>query len=130
MTLDALLVRLNAAIFALYGIAFIVLPETLSRMVTGEIPASATGLTDMRATYGGMSLGIGIVLLILTLKTETLRLGVLGVVILMLGMAGGRSVGLVIDGVASQTMVTYLMLELAMAALAFWVLVRSGTSRH
>ncbi|ROU01461.1 DUF4345 domain-containing protein [Marinobacter sp. R17] len=130
MSLEAAFVRLNAAIFAVYGIAFIALPETLSRMVTGEIPASATGLTDMRATYGGMSLGIGIVLLILTLKTETLRLGVLGVVILMLCMAGGRSVGLVIDGVASQTMVTYLMLELAMAALAFWVLVRSGGSNR
>lgn len=130
MSLEAAFVRLNAAIFALYGVGFILFPEALAGMVTGEIPVTATGLTDMRATYGGMSLGVGIVLFILTLKKETLRLGVLGVVILMLGMGGGRSVGLVIDGVASQTMVTYLMLELAMAALAFWVLVRSGTSRH
>ncbi|WP_165495782.1 DUF4345 family protein [Marinobacter halodurans] len=130
MNIKTAFVRLNALIFGLYGAGFIALPAALSGMVTGEIPASATGLTDMRATYGGLSLGVGVLLYVLALKRETLRLGILGVVVLMLCMAGGRSVGLVMDGVASQTMVTYLMLELAMAALAFWMLVRSGAQRR
>ncbi len=52
----------NALLFLLFGTSFLVLPEQMALLVTESAPASPAGLTDMRATYGGLSLGIGLFL--------------------------------------------------------------------
>jgi hypothetical protein len=77
-------------VFVLYGLTFIVFPEFLSQFVTGAVPASASGMIDMRATYGGMSIAIGALLFILAANQERVGVGLLGVLLIMLGL-GGRS---------------------------------------
>ena len=124
MTMQRLLVRLTALIFVLYGVGFIVAPALLSQYVTGAVPASASGLIDMRATYGGMSLAIGLLLLHLS-RQSTPRTGLLGVLLLMLGMAGGRVCGMLVDGAANPVMQVYLALEI-IAALAAAALLARG----
>ena len=125
MNFNALLINITAAIFALYGLGFVFAPTQLALLITDAAPATATALTDMRATYGGMSFGIGIVLFVLSSKPETIRLGLLTVLLLMLGMGGGRLVGLIIDGAENQIMYVYLAFEVVASVAAWLMLSRS-----
>ncbi|NKF22836.1 DUF4345 family protein [Solimonas sp. C16B3] len=78
----------------------------------------------MRATYGGLSVAVGALLWALAAHPSSRRAGLLGVLLLLLGMAGGRAVGLICDGPANAVMIAYLLLELSGAALAAWLLRR------
>jgi hypothetical protein len=49
---------INAGIFASIGVAFIVAAEKFGASL-GIQPITSQGLTDFRATYGGMCLGLG-----------------------------------------------------------------------
>lgn len=125
MSMEMIVVRLNALVFLLYGIGFLVLPETLSRFVADTAPQTVSGIVDMRATYGGMPVAVGVLLLVLAFRPETVRTGLLGVLLLMLCMAGGRILGMLLDGAGNPVMWTYLALELVMAAIVSCLLVRS-----
>ncbi len=118
MSMEMIVVRLNALVFLLYGIGFLVLPETLSRFVADTAPQTVSGIVDMRATYGGMSVAVGALLLVLAFRPETVRTGLLGVLLLMLSMAGGRILGMLLEGAGNPVMWIYLALELVMAAVA------------
>ena len=124
MELQAKIVRINSAVFVAYGIAFIFLPGLFSQYVTGAAPASASGMIDMRATYGGMSVAVGALLFSLGADPNHLRKGLLGVILIMLGMAIGRLYGMIADGSPNQVMYIYLFLEVAMAAVAGWAFAR------
>ncbi len=114
------LVRVVAAVFLGYGAGFVFVPEPLLKAVVGEVPVAASAWIDMRATYGGLSLGVGALLWVLSVNHQTLRSGVLGVVLLMAGMASGRAVGMVVDGTPNGYMVIYLVLEVLTAMLGLW----------
>jgi len=124
MSMEMIVVRLNALVFLLYGIGFLVLPETLSRFVADTAPQTVSGIVDMRATYGGMSVAVGALLLVLAFRPETVRTGLLGVLLLMLCMAGGRILGMLLEGAGNPVMWIYLALELVMAAVALGLMRR------
>ena len=124
MSMEMIVVRLNALVFLLYGIGFLVLPEALSRFVADTGPQTVSGIVDMRATYGGMSVAVGVLLLVLAFRPETVRTGLLGVLLLMLCMAGGRILGMLLDGAGNPMMWIYLALELVMAAVALGLMRR------
>jgi hypothetical protein len=130
MTIQALIVRITAAVFTFYGIGFVVAPELLSQYVTGAIPASASGLIDMRATYGGMSVAVGVLLFVLSSKRGSIETGLLGVIILMLCMASGRIYGIAEDGSANVFMYIYLAIEIGMTGISWWALAHSGEKKE
>lgn len=77
----------TAAVFFVYGLLFYVIPlEAFEFVVDGSV-TSSSGVTDMRATYGGMSVGIGIILFMLGRNPQTVQLGLISVFVVMLGMA-------------------------------------------
>ncbi len=125
MNIDVLLIRVTATIFAVYGLAFVLAPTTLALLVTEASPANSAALTDMRATYGGMSVAVGMLLFILAAEPKFFRLGLSAVLLLMLGMAGGRAVGIFLDGPTTQIMWVYLALEIIVATIASLLLLRS-----
>jgi len=121
-----LLVLLTAAIFCAYGFIFVFFPvEALLFVVEGSVSTSS-GVIDIRATYGGMSVGIGIVLYLLATTHGTLRIGLISVCLLMLGMAAGRIIGMVLDGSPNMYMYIYLALELSVSSLAVLLLRSNG----
>lgn len=122
------LVWLTAVIFLLFGLACVVAPAAVIHAATGATVTHPIGLIDLRATYGGMSLGVGAMLALLTTSPQRIRLGLLSVMALMLCMAGGRSLGMLIAGDTNAMMVVYLVLEIAAASIA-GLLLRSG-ARH
>lgn len=122
MAQSKLLIILTASIFALYGVLFILFPVALFEFATDSVLTGNTAVIDVRATYGGMSLAAGIILFLLSQSTETIRLGLLSVLLLMSGMAFGRIVGIVVDQQANTIMYIYLALELIAASLAAFLL--------
>ncbi len=127
MKIENGILRLNAAVFALYGLCFLLAPVWMSQWLTGAAPGTPSGLIDMRATYGGMSLAFGLVLLLLASRQDLANIGLGAVLVMMLGMAGGRVLGMVLDGAANALMYGYLVLELGMAALAGLLILRART---
>ena len=96
--------------FFIYGLLFIVFPqEALQMLVQGKV-STRSELIDLRATYGGMMIGLGLLLFILANNVSTIKVGLLAVFILMLCMALGRIIGIVIDGEPNQLMYIYLSL--------------------
>ena len=83
---------------------------------------TSSGNIDLRATYGGMSVGVGLILFALGLRDHTIKLGLISVIFLMIGMALGRTIGIVIDGSPNNLMLIYLGLELGTGALALYFL--------
>lgn len=52
-------VSLHAAVFLTWGVAFLAAPVTLAALLGIEL-RDATAVADLRAMYGGMSLGVGL----------------------------------------------------------------------
>ena len=95
--------------------------ETFGFVVDGSV-TSSSAVIDLRATYGGMSAAVGVILLLLASNVNTLRVAVVSVFLLMFGMAFGRSLGIYLDGGANAYMYGYLILELAACAIALLLL--------
>ncbi len=128
MSLEKLLVQFTAAFFLIYGCMFALLPTTLADWVTGAAPTTSSGLIDMRATYGGMSIAVGIIMLLLASKHTTLRLGLLSVAIVLLGMASARALGIIADGSPNNLMYVYLAAEIVPSIVAIALYRRMGSN--
>ncbi len=102
-------------------------PGPLALLVMDVVPATGSAMTDMRATYGGMSLAVGVMLLLLA--QSDVRLGLVSVLLLMVCMAAGRSYGLYVDAHANTVMYVYLLLEAVAAMLAVMLLLSMTRKR-
>ncbi|WFB46428.1 DUF4345 domain-containing protein [Vibrio coralliilyticus] len=119
------LILLTSAVFFFYGLAFAIAPNSMLSHTTGGYATSASMLVDIRATYGGMSVGVALILFLLSQKPSTLTMGLLAVIFVNASMATGRIIGLVSDGETNSTMHFYLMLEVGVSLLALY-LFKSG----
>lgn len=79
MTFQKMLVWINCVLFVVFGFGFLLAPEVLAEFVTSTSPSTASAVTDMRATYGGMALGLGLIFGLSARDLQTLSLGVWGV---------------------------------------------------
>jgi hypothetical protein len=122
------LILLTSSIFLVYGFLFVVIPVEMLLYVTEGHVSSASSVIDIRATYGGMSIGVAIILYVLSRDRSNLWLGLFSVLILMTVMAVARTIGIIIDGSASTLMYVYLLLEIVAASLSL-VLLKSS-ERH
>ena len=116
------LLWLNSAVFVLYGVGFALFPESASQFVTGSAPESASGLIDMRATYGGLCLAVGVVFALLASNAETIRTGLVVLGIVIGGMAATRALGFLLDGNPNTLMVIYLATEVLVLLLTIWAM--------
>lgn len=55
-------VRLTGLIFLIFGVACVIAPAQMPEAATGATMQHPVGLIDLRATYGGMSLGVAVIL--------------------------------------------------------------------
>jgi len=79
-------------------------------------------MTDMRATYGGMALGLAFIFGLSAKREESLRLGVQGVLAAMVALAATRMFGMLLDGAPNIFMFVLLLAEVLMAILALLAL--------
>ncbi|QBY05435.1 DUF4345 domain-containing protein [Thalassotalea sp. HSM 43] len=125
MALDKAFVMVMALAFLLFAVAFILAPEYALTLTTGQTLTSATAIVDLRATYGGLSLAIAILLFWLLAKQQLLPIALIAVLTLMLAMAATRLIGLLLMPDAAIIMYVYFILEVAAVLTASWLLRRN-----
>jgi hypothetical protein len=122
MTLAKIVLRVGALVFAAIGIGFLVNPIEWAAVVDIPLP-TATARTDLRATYGGFDLAIGVFLGWCALRTDWIRPG-LAAMGLAAGFGGGRLLGILIEGSATPLMLGFAAIEAVAALVAFGLLRR------
>lgn len=108
MKYAAALLWINAACFLIFGVAFLIAPATMAHLLTGVTPNAPNALIDIRATYGGMALGIGLFFAFCARRSETLRIGLIASLLVAAGIVLGRLAGLVVDGSPNAAMIALL----------------------
>ncbi|MFY9738974.1 MAG: DUF4345 family protein [Candidatus Cybelea sp.] len=124
MTFSRGLLWLNIFIFAIYGLAYLVAPESLAWLATGfALPSAATAI-DLRATYSGFAIGVTAFLWMLLRggSVEMQRIGQLGCVFTYGGIAFARLVGIVATGKPTLFMWVLLCSEVLGVALSLYAL--------
>lgn len=124
MKAASFLIDFNAILFFMYGLGFLFFPEYLSALVTGDSPSNSSAIMDMRATYGGISLGFGLLLAYCARCAKTTTTGLWGIILVVGGMALGRLAGIIIDGSPNTIMYIFLILELTIVTVALAALPR------
>lgn len=117
MTIRTVLLGLNALMFIAFGLGFIFDPVTATPMFLGVPAPSGDLLIDMRTTYGGLSLAVGIYMAYCTWRREYLYQGLLVAFLVMFTLLVGRAVAIVAAESASQAMYQSLILEVVLSIL-------------
>lgn len=123
--LPAVLVWATALINIAIGVFFLVAPDRAAATV-GLTLTDPVARVDVRATYGGMVLGIGVLFAVLAQHAEWVRPGLWGVALVCGGLASGRILGILAGGGTVPMMWGFLALELTVTAMAGWLLLGSG----
>jgi hypothetical protein len=104
------------------GLAYFIRPEEMASF-SGALLMGSAAVTEVRAYYGGLQLGLAAYLVMALLRLDLLRPALLLLVLLYSVLALARFAGLWLDGGAQQTFNLYaLLLEVLSAALAWWAL--------
>lgn len=101
-----------AVILTIFGLLYLVSPQTLTGIAS--IEATASGLTDIRATYGGFQIGFAL-FLFWSCRSERRLAGALmatGIVFCCVGLS--RIYGIIVDGELSTFNLIGLAFEIAL----------------
>ncbi|MEX2556331.1 MAG: DUF4345 domain-containing protein [Actinomycetota bacterium] len=118
--------RIGGAVFLVFGLLYAVSPETLTDP-SGFGPLAPEALTDLRATYGGLQLGIGAFLIWAAYDAARHHAGLMLLAVTISAVAASRAFGLIVDGEATAGMVGALTFEVALSVAAL-ILLRKASS--
>ena len=119
MNLPSLVVWFAGVFFILYGVAFAIEPYGMAQVTTALEPNTVSALVDIRATYGGMTIAVGIVVIYLK-QCVSIQHSLLVVWLVLLCMAVTRAIGFISDGETNALMYLYFAAEVMGAALAIF----------
>ncbi|HCF2339820.1 DUF4345 domain-containing protein [Pseudomonas paraeruginosa] len=108
MTHPLRLLWLCSALFVVLGLGFVFFPGPLASLLTSGEPLTPAALTDLRASYGGTSLGVGLLLGYAALRPKYLVLGLLAALAVIASSGAARLYGVLID--ASPALATFFWL--------------------
>jgi hypothetical protein len=125
-TLNRIYLAVNLLVYGGYAIGFFAAPAQLAALTDIQLP-TATAIADLRATYGGLSFAIALLLLrgLLSTKWEAPAL------LLATAGAAGLGFGRIVTIVTGQPgMIIYAILatEVVAAAAGAWLISRGSTS--
>lgn len=104
------------------GLAYFIRPEEMASF-SGALLMGNAAVTEVRAYYGGLQLGLAAYLAMALTRLDLLRPGLTLLTLLYAALALARIAGLWLDGGAQQTFnLTALLLEVISAGLAWWAL--------
>ena len=112
-----------ALVFIVVGAGFLLLPVQFGQVLEISLP-TATARTDVRATYGGLELGLGIFLVLCALRREWIRPGLWALALSTGGFATGRLTALLFEGTISSFMLAFLVTEIVVTLIAVFLLRR------
>lgn len=104
------------------GLAYFIRPEEMASF-SGALLMGNAAVTEVRAYYGGLQLGLAAYLAMALTRLDLLRPALTLLTLLYAALALARIAGLWLDGGAQQTFnLTALLLEVISAGLAWWAL--------
>ncbi|YCH22335.1 DUF4345 domain-containing protein [Pseudomonas sp. D1-3] len=107
-----------------FGIAYFLRPQEMGA-VSGMLLMESAAVTDVRAYYGALQIGLAVFLSLALARHELTRPALTLLLVLYSSLALGRIAGLWLDGGAQQTFNLWAMLfEVVSALLAGWALRR------
>lgn len=115
--IEKIVVFLTAYSFILYGLLFALAPLTMAALTIELNPTSTSAMIDLRSTYGGTNLAIGLFMLFLQHNNQV-RACLWLVIIVLLSMAITRTLGLFLHGAGNAFIYLMLFLELLGSVLA------------
>ena len=122
MLFSRILLAVQALVLAGLGIAYFVRPEEMTNL-SGMLLMAPAAITDVRAYYGGLQIGLATYLLLAMSRVDLTRAALTLLVLLYSAMALARIGGLWLDGGLQQTFnLTALLLEVVSAGLCFFAL--------
>ena len=115
----------QALLLAGFGVAYFLRPHEMGTL-SGMLLMEPAAVTDVRAYYGALQVGVAAFLCLGVARAELIRPALLLLLVLFSSLALGRMLGLWLDGGAQQTFNLWaLLFELVSAALAGWLLKRA-----
>ena len=122
MRMTQVFLLVQALALMVLGLAYFIQPHEMTN-ISGMLLMAPAAITDVRAYYGGLQLGLAAYLLLALARFDLLRPALSLLVLLYATLALARMAGLWLDGGAQQTFNLYaLLLEVLSAALAWWAL--------
>jgi hypothetical protein len=123
MGLARIFLRLVGAMSICFGLGYVAMPgPMIDAAGFGAVPAS--GLTDVRATYGGLQIGLGVFLLWAAGVESQVRAGLLLVLFSIGAVGAGRSIGIMVDGDFTDFHLAGLVTEVTLTVFTLIVMVR------
>ena len=119
MTLARLILWFDALLFGVIGALFLAAPVRWARVVEISVP-TPMARTDLRATYGGFDLALGVFLALCAVRPEWYRPGLLVCALALFGFAAGRLLGIAVERTAHRLMLLFLAVELLNGGVALW----------
>lgn len=116
------LLWVNALLFLAFGLGFMFAPAFFSQTITGASPATSSAMIDMRATYGGIALGLAIFWEWCTQESGRVRGGLFSSLTVLAATALGRILGILMDGAPNIFMFILLAAELLFVGLIVFAL--------
>jgi hypothetical protein len=115
---------LQVLLLAGFGIAYFLRPQEMGA-VSGMLLMESAAVTDVRAFYGALQIGLAVFLGLALARHELTRPALTLLLVLYSSLALGRIAGLWLDGGAQQTFNLWAILfEVVSAGLAVWALRR------
>ncbi len=116
------LLWVNALLFLAFGLGFMFAPAFFSQTITGASPATSSAMIDMRATYGGIAIGLAIFWGWCARGNNTQLAGLLSSLLVLAATAFGRILGILMDGAPNIFMFILLAAELLFVGLIVFAL--------
>ncbi len=111
-------------VLAGFGVAYFLWPQEMGA-VSGMLLMESSAVTDVRAQYGALPVGLAVFLALTVWRQELTRPALILLLVLYASLALGRIAGLWLDGGAQQTFNLWaLLFEAVSAGLAGWALQR------
>jgi hypothetical protein len=117
MNFAVVLLWITAALFVGFGVGFVAAPRELANFITGGAPSVPSAIIDMRATYGGVAIGMGLFFALCATRPHWVRPGLVGSMLVIASIAAARVVGLVVDGGPNAFMLLLLSTEVIFVGL-------------
>lgn len=116
-------VAVSALVFLGFGFAFLLAPAQMAAHIN-LLPDTPTALSDIRAVYGGLEVGLGLYLGIAALRRSWLASAVTLLSIAFAGVVAGRITSLVVDGTPGVIVFLAFALEAAGLLASLWAAAR------
>ena len=122
MLFARILLAVQAIAFVGLGLAYFTRPEQMANL-SGMLLMAPAAITDVRAWYGGLQIGLAAYLLMAMSRVDLARAALTLMVLLFSALALARIGGLWLDGGLQQTFnLAALLVEVVFAALSFLAL--------